>query len=111
MRISDWSSDVCSSDLISPPQARRSVLPRTDLRDAHAGRRGRAQAHLVALTALGVSNSRPANPTLPPPPSGGEDRRTGPPYAVRNGVPDERRRHHARRTRADRKSTRLNYSH
>src|SRR3546814_12979093 len=34
---------------ISEPQARRSVVPGTDLRDAQPGRRRRSQAHLVAL--------------------------------------------------------------
>src|SRR3546814_5242489 len=29
MRISDWSSDVCSSDLISDPQVRRSIRAET----------------------------------------------------------------------------------
>src|SRR3546814_10303177 len=37
MRISDWSSDVCSSDLIQLPKARLAALDRANIGNVHLG--------------------------------------------------------------------------
>src|SRR3546814_5261662 len=56
MRISDWSSDVCSSDLPQPPSFARAMLPPTDSRmplllSGTASVVGHATLHAGALLA------------------------------------------------------------
>src|SRR3546814_16620810 len=51
MRISDWSSDVCSSDLVDQPSQRRPVYQCQDRRE----RCGRARGNSVPFDRLMVS--------------------------------------------------------
>src|SRR3546814_4290272 len=91
MRISDWSSDVCSSDLIDP------VIIAFD-RQRKAIRRREAQRRVdrIGVEAIGVLvEQRVGQETIL--------------LTVRGGNPEPQ--HIARDRPADRKSTRLNSSH
>src|SRR3546814_837492 len=84
MRISDWSSDVCSSDLLAtkPRQYRLASLPALDLRRRFLDKPQRVQLRRVALqlqallahTLREVSPARVGNPEL----DGPKPRRTHP---------------------------------
>src|SRR3546814_7994480 len=57
MRISDWSSDVCSSDLVEGRRLQGGEDPRAGRIDARAGgvalaQEGRQRLHLVALQVI-----------------------------------------------------------
>src|SRR3546814_10340981 len=52
MRISDWSSDVCSSDLTEPPAGHREVLGEGIDDDRIVGQLQRADAGLVEADAM-----------------------------------------------------------
>src|SRR3546814_3352951 len=100
MRISDWSSDVCSSDLIVVGQSQREVGQR--LGHARRGRYAEGQRAAAGLDQERVAVAVVAALELDDAcPSGGAARE-----------PDRRqRRLGARVDHADRKSTRLNSSH
>src|SRR3546814_3200947 len=107
MRISDWSSDVCSSDLIS--SCRSHLLTRTTLHPARTPRK--ARRHLLAGNLAGLTTLpyRPPLTTLPYRP---------PMFHVKPTRSSTRERAHSGvSARAlcqdwvDRKSTRLNSSH
>src|SRR3546814_6895163 len=66
MRISDWSSDVCSSDLsmrqlLSPPTSihTRSSRPRVAQAGRRASRRAKARACAAPLVSAGMGTSPP----------------------------------------------------
>src|SRR3546814_1696804 len=65
MRISDWSSDVCSSDLIRPqhrPGSSKFALPGSQ--HGSATIRSRVQAHIIPRMANPAKSPSP-NPPLP----------------------------------------------
>src|SRR3546814_3756217 len=113
MRISDWSSDVCSSDLRQPPFLAEPVGPsggaehgdrpvivvavlagRRDLANIFDGRRGGAATEARAFdTASGRPEAELAE------------------HRARGGIVDEMRCGQPRDAERDRKSPRLNSSH
>src|SRR3546814_7969510 len=108
MRISDWSSDVCSSDLIGGV-ARPGIVHRIDkdtsglivaakTDSAHEGLARQFAAHTIGRRYAAVVNGRPV------PPAG---RIEGP---VERS-PRNRKQMHVAVPGRDRKSTRLNSSH
>src|SRR3546814_7858466 len=107
MRISDWSSDVCSSDLVSTASGKVELAPAYLLDDIPRLRQAiaehRPQTYLVSRRTLRSMNSWMNNvPVL----SRGKDRCTlliHPDDAAALDVDD--------RDHVDRKSTRLNSSH
>src|SRR3546814_3464414 len=118
MRISDWSSDVCSSDLASPSRPRPSVSSEAQAAELRArARRRLAGAVALVLAAVivlpMVLDSEPV-PVADDIPIRIPDRNTpyqpsvSPPATAESGAaagtPDAT-------AQADRKSTRLNSSH
>src|SRR3546814_2694801 len=112
MRISDWSSDVCSSDLLNAVVAEGNFVGRLFFQGSGAGEGPTASAVVADLIDIGRGEFGPAfampvdSLTSLPPAAAGE--RVGRVYlrftvADRPGVLAE--------LTADRKSTRLNSSH
>src|SRR3546814_9057671 len=92
MRISDWSSDVCSSDLLDRLDGALRVPVRVGLGAMRSAIRLARQGHVVAEVKIGGL--------------GVADR----PFAARAGRRRQRRQHR-RGQLVDRKNTRLNSSH
>src|SRR3546814_18961125 len=65
MRISDWSSDVCSSDLRQPPRLRKPINMRPDnLRSARYGCYGALLALPLAACGVFKGDGPPKTPTI-----------------------------------------------
>src|SRR3546814_3338384 len=95
MRISDWSSDVCSSDLLVSRQARGDLLLKQ-------GYRGAALTRTEPREHIGIGEIRTQSLAA--------DEQTRQ-RAVGRSVTSPRRPHQILRGEQDRKSTRLNSSH
>src|SRR3546814_3651093 len=91
MRISDWSSDVCSSDLHRPPTLGHSPVDAAHESDIRGSHQPLLPKQLESPGSLAGHDRAPVGP-LPSPPLPDADRRVPP-------------------RRPDRKSTRLNSSH
>src|SRR3546814_1010928 len=98
MRISDWSSDVCSSDLVA-------VAVAVGTRRADEGLFGQRLFHLVDDVRLGRDDQRVAGKGL------GELQYAAGRSDIIGMIDDIGRAFGMRRDRRDRKSTRLNSSH
>src|SRR3546814_2633772 len=69
LRISDWSSDVCSSDLLYTPLLLMRTIRRTDLAPC--------AAHYFPLTPRTVASAIPASISAEPATRSSEERRVG----------------------------------
>src|SRR3546814_3330841 len=106
MRISDWSSDVCSSDLVERDRLRqrddaelgRRIIGLADIADQAAGRGEVDEAARLLLAKIGRRGLRDVED------AGQIDLDDALPVLIAHLVPD-------RVAQEDRKSTRLNSSH
>src|SRR3546814_9139560 len=108
MRISDWSSDVCSSDLAAPAVPDIGDYAEHQHRQDH--RVGRMERRLDARVAVPFVAERHAAPGGPEAPRPSTDEGIEVEFAQRHPR-DSRREGDERSDHRDRKSTRLNSRH
>src|SRR3546814_10720418 len=112
MRISDWSSDVCSSDL-RPPGADLSTAVRREYPAPEQGRQiGHGKAQTAGVESGGEDRRGCGSGRTRRKAGGGGTRRDARRRSARREAPNRMRPHHAQAgATSDRKSTRLNSSH